>query len=115
MAKYARSTSHAAGLYGSVCQLARLHMVTITPNCEAQSREFAIPARYRSDRHHVRRMSNQTGNLAKTPGGAKANPSSPWKDMDGAAAPSENPSDTTWFVPPIIVPVLLALLVAVRV
>jgi hypothetical protein len=60
-------------------------------------------------------MSNQTTNLPKTPGGTEASPRSQWKDVGGAAAPSENPSDTTWFVPPIIVPVLLALLIAARV
>ena len=47
MARCAPSTSHSAGLYGSVCRQAGLHVVTITPNYEAQSREFAVSARYR--------------------------------------------------------------------
>jgi hypothetical protein len=42
-----------------------------------------------------------------------------WSDEGGARPPLENApeitADTTWFVPPIVVPVLLILIIAVRV
>ena len=42
-----------------------------------------------------------------------------WTDEDGAPAPTENaPEDTadaTWFVPPIVIPALLLLFIAVRI
>jgi hypothetical protein len=60
-------------------------------------------------------MTKQAANPAQTLAGAKTNPSFQGKGVAGAPAPSEDPSDKTWFVPPIVVPVLLLLLVAVRV
>jgi hypothetical protein len=35
--------------------------------------------------------------------------------VTGATVLVENPNDTTWFIPPIVVPILIVLLIGVRV
>ena len=70
-------------------------------------------------------MTHETANpVESTPdkaGSDRANHDalSRWTNEGGAPAPSENATesaaDTTWFVPPIVVPALLVLIVIVRV
>jgi hypothetical protein len=56
---------------------------------------------------------------APTGDGAHRDALSRWNNEGGAQARSQNATettaDTTWFVPPIVVPALLVLIIAVRV
>ena len=71
-------------------------------------------------------MTDETSERVQAPASENANSDransdalSRWSDEGGAPAPLENApeiaADTTWFVPPIVVPALLVLIIAVRV
>jgi hypothetical protein len=82
-------------------------MGTITAECEQKSRGFAISARNCLRSSPYTAMTNQTVSAAASTGSRAP--------VTGAAVLVENPNDTTWFIPPIVVPILIVLLIAVRV